>query len=105
MATPISPGEARAAFAPLIRFPKLALAVSGGADSMALTHLVARWRAEREPKPQLTVLSVDHGLRAESREEAAMVAASAASLGLPHALLTWRREERQGGGLQERARA
>jgi tRNA(Ile)-lysidine synthase len=105
MATRVSSGEVRAAFASLIRFPRLALAVSGGADSMALTHLIARWRAEREPKPELTVLTVDHGLRAESREEAAMVAASAASLGLPHAILSWTRDERHSGGLQERARA
>src|SRR5215831_3793536 len=101
MTMPISPGKARAAFAPLIRFPKLALAVSGGADSMALLHLIARWRAEDGRKREVTVLTVDHRLRAESREEAAMVASSAASLGLHHALLTWRRKERQGGGLQE----
>src|SRR5206468_2443987 len=37
-------------------------------------------------------------------EEAVMVGRMAASLGLPHSLLTWRREERQGGALQERAR-
>lgn len=104
MAMPITSGEARAAFAPLIRFPRLALAVSGGADSMALLHLIARWRAESVERPDLTVLTVDHGLRAESREEAAMVAASAASLGLPHAILCWTRDERQSGGLQERAR-
>jgi tRNA(Ile)-lysidine synthase len=104
MATPVSLGEARAAFASLIRFPKLALAVSGGADSMALLHLIARWRAEDAFKREVTVLTVDHGLRAESREEAAMVGRMAASLGLPHALLTWARDERQRGGLQERAR-
>jgi tRNA(Ile)-lysidine synthase len=105
MATPITSGEARAAFAPLIRFPRLALAVSGGADSMALTHLIARWRAEEGSKREVTVLTVDHGLRAESRAEAAMVARMAASLGLPHAILTWTRDGRPSGGLQERARA
>jgi tRNA(Ile)-lysidine synthase len=104
MATPISQVEARAAFALLSRFPRLALAVSGGADSMALLHLIARWRAEDACKREVTVLTVDHGLRASSREEAEMVGRMAASLGLPHALLTWMREERHGGGLQERAR-
>jgi tRNA(Ile)-lysidine synthase len=104
MATPITSGEARAAFAPLIRFPRLALAVSGGADSMALLHLVVRWRAEDALKGEVTVLTVDHGLRASSREEAAMVGRMAASLGLPHATLTWMRDERHSGGLQERAR-
>ena len=87
MTTPISSSEARAAFASLSRFPGLALAVSGGADSMALLHLMARWRAEGEAKPDLTVLTVDHGLRAESREEAVMVARMAESLGLPHVIL------------------
>jgi len=104
MTTPISSSEARAAFASLSHFPGLALAVSGGADSTALLHLMARWCAEGGAKPDLTVLTVDHGLRAESREEAAMVARMAESLGLPHVILTWRRIEAQGGGLQERAR-
>ena len=90
MATPISSSEARGAFASLSRFPRLALAVSGGADSMALLHLMAEWRADGEAKPDLTVLTVDHGLRAESRDEAAMVTRVATRLGLPHAILTWR---------------
>jgi tRNA(Ile)-lysidine synthase len=104
MTTPISSSEARAAFASLTRFPRLALAVSGGADSMALLHLMAEWRAEGEGKPDLTVLTVDHGLRAESREEAALVARMAKRLGLPHAILTWTRTVAPSGGLQERAR-
>ena len=49
---------------------------------MALLHLMAEWRAEGEARPDLTVLTVDHGLRAESREEAAMVARMAERLGL-----------------------
>jgi tRNA(Ile)-lysidine synthase len=102
--TPISSVEARAAFASLARFPRLALAVSGGADSMALLHLMAEWRAEGEPRPGLTVLTVDHGLRAESRDEAAMVMRTTERLGLPHAILTWRQGGKQSGGLQERAR-
>ena len=82
MAMPISSGEARAAFAPLSSFHRLALAVSGGADSMALLHLVAHSRAEDALTREVTVLTVDHGLRASSREEAAMVVRMAASLGL-----------------------
>jgi len=57
---------------------------------MALLHLMAEWRADGEAKPDLTVLTVDHGLRAESRDEAAMVTRVATRLGLPHAILTWR---------------
>ena len=103
-ATPISSSEARVAFAPLNRFPRIALAVSGGADSLALLHLMAEWRAEGEAEPDLTVLTVDHGLRTESREEAATVARMAARLGLRHATLTWTEGASQSGGLQERAR-
>ena len=105
MTTPVSSVEARAAFASLSRFPRLALAVSGGADSMALLHLMAGWRAQDEAKPDLAVLTVDHGLRGESREEAAMVARMAESLGLRHATLTWTQGASRSGGLQERARA
>jgi tRNA(Ile)-lysidine synthase len=104
MAAAISSSEARAAFASLSRFPRLALAVSGGADSVALLHLIARWRAEAVAKPDVTVLTVDHGLRPESFEEAAMVARMAKSLGLRHEILTWTPDTRQASALQERAR-
>ncbi len=104
MTTPISMDEARTLFARLTRFPRLALAVSGGVDSMALLHLIARWRAEDAIRKEATVLTIDHGLRANSREEAEMVGRMAACLGLPHAILTWTSDERQGGGLQQRAR-
>jgi tRNA(Ile)-lysidine synthase len=72
---------------------------------MALLHLMAEWRAEGEARPDLTVLTVDHGLRAESRGEAAMVARLAERLGLDHAILTWTEGARESGALQARARA
>jgi tRNA(Ile)-lysidine synthase len=100
----VSLSEMRKAFAPLARYPHLALAVSGGPDSLACLHLVARWRAKRGGKPELTVLTVDHGLRDGSRAEAVMVARAAASLGLPHAILDWSRGEAVIGGVQARAR-
>jgi tRNA(Ile)-lysidine synthase len=96
--------EARAALARLTRFPRLALAVSGGVDSMALLHLTASWRAEHAPERDVTVLTIDHGLRASSRQEAEMVGRMAARLGLPHAILIWTQDGRQAGGLQQRAR-
>ncbi|MGB3022773.1 MAG: ATP-binding protein, partial [Methyloceanibacter sp.] len=70
MSGPLASPEARAAFACLARYRRIALAVSGGPDSLALTHLVARWRAEGGVKPDVTVLTVDHRLRPGSREEA-----------------------------------
>ncbi len=104
-ASAVSPSEARAAFERLARHGKLALAVSGGPDSLALMHLVAEWRGGRTAGPELCVLTVDHGLREASREEAAMVGRLAASLGLPHAILTWAEGDKSGTALQARARA
>src|SRR5512142_313767 len=57
----------------------LVLAVSGGADSMALLHLVAR-RA-REHRWRVVVGHLDHGLRPESAGDAAFVREAAAALG------------------------
>jgi tRNA(Ile)-lysidine synthase len=105
---PVSEAEAGALFAPLSGFPRLALAVSGGADSMALLFLLHRWCSQRADRPNLTVLSVDHGLRPEAAAEAASVGRLAARFGLPHGLLAWdhRGAGRGGlqGGLQARAR-
>lgn len=57
----------------------VAVAVSGGGDSVALLHLAAAWAGARGRS--LHVLTVDHGLRAEAGEEAAFVAALAGRLG------------------------
>lgn len=51
----------------------LAVAVSGGPDSMALAFLLARWARARDGGPAVHALIVDHGLRAESSAEAAQV--------------------------------
>ena len=104
-AAPISPAEAQAAFARFEAYSRLALAVSGGPDSLALMQLAAEWRAERGACPELHVLSVDHGLRATSRDEAEMVGRLARSLGLHHAILTWDRRGEARTALQARARA
>jgi tRNA(Ile)-lysidine synthase len=104
MAAPLSLSQARRTFAPLARYRRVALAVSGGPDSLAALRLIALWRAEGGAKPDVTVLTVDHGLHLSSREEALMVARMAASLGLPHAILTWSPTDGKKGGLQVRAR-
>ena len=85
----ISLAEASKLLEPLKDFPRVALAVSGGPDSLALMYLAAWWGAAEPKAPALSVLTVDHGLRASSRDEALMVGRMASSLGLPHAILTW----------------
>lgn len=72
-------GDARAGFA-----------VSGGGDSMALLHLGAQAGIAAE------VATVDHGLRPEAADEAALVQARAAALGLRHETLVWAGRAAQG---------
>ncbi|OYQ32631.1 tRNA lysidine(34) synthetase TilS [Niveispirillum lacus] len=67
--------------------PQIAVGVSGGADSVALTLLLARWVGQRGGR--LLALTVDHGLRADSHAEAAKVAAWMANLGIEHRILPW----------------
>ena len=81
--------EVRALFADLAGHPVLILAVSGGPDSTALLVLAARWRETRKRGPKLVAVTVDHGLRAEARREAAAVKRLARSLGVPHRTLHW----------------
>ncbi|MCK1616297.1 tRNA lysidine(34) synthetase TilS [Bradyrhizobium sp. 159] len=88
--SPISAREARRLFAGLKTSPALVLAVSGGPDSVALMWLAARWRRSLARGPQLTVVTVDHGLRPEAAREAREVKRLAAELGLPHRTLRWR---------------
>ncbi len=59
---------------------RVGVAVSGGADSMALLHLLLEARGELPL--DLYVLHVDHGLRAGSTSEAEAVAGWASDLGL-----------------------
>lgn len=66
----------------------LGVAVSGGGDSLALMHLLARRAAGGGPA--LHVATVDHRLRAESADEAKLVREAAAALGFSHEVLEWR---------------
>jgi len=84
--------ELPALFAGLAGEARLGVAVSGGPDSTALLLLAARWRAARGGTPDLVVLTVDHGLRAEAARECAEVAALAVRLGLAAATLRWNPE-------------
>ena len=61
---------------------RIGAAVSGGGDSMALLSLMRPWCAKRGV--ELRVVSVDHGIRAESRNECSLAGEFAAGLGLDH---------------------
>jgi len=78
----------------------IALAVSGGGDSMAMLALSHGWA--RVMGLRLSVVTVDHGLRAGSAAEAAMVAQECAALGHEHATLRWHWDGK--GNLQDAAR-
>ena len=77
-----------AAFAPFEPAPRLALAVSGGADSMALALLAGRW-ARGAGGEAVVALVVDHALREGSAAEAAETVRRCRSMGLAAELLVW----------------
>jgi len=66
----------------------IAVAVSGGGDSVALMHLLAAYAKAHKRKPPI-VLTVDHGLRKSSARDARQVAARAKKAGLAAHILTW----------------
>lgn len=101
-ASPISAAEANRLFGLLHHFSPLVLAVSGGPDSTALMVLAARWRG-RAKSPRLVAVTVDHGLRQESKREAAAVEKLAHKLGIEHRTMTWTGRKPK-TGLQEAAR-
>lgn len=90
-----------AAFGPFEGEPHLAVAVSGGADSLALGLLAQAWTRERHG--QLTAFTVDHRLRPESAVEAAQVGCWLAARGIAHRILVWS-DPKPATGLQAAAR-
>jgi tRNA(Ile)-lysidine synthase len=100
---PVSLAEARKFFAPFADRPAIVIAVSGGPDSTSLLWLVSRWRAARKKGPELFAVTVDHGLRTESRREAQDVQHVAKSLGVPHRIVRWTGPKPK-TGIQEAAR-
>lgn len=69
----------------------MAVAVSGGSDSMALLTLAAEFG--RTAGISVSAITVDHGLRPEARDEARFVSRACAAMGVAHRTLTWRRED------------
>ena len=100
----VSASEAKVLFSGLQAFPTLVLAVSGGPDSTALMVLATRWRDSLKTKPKLIAVTIDHGLRKESKREAAGVARLARKLKIAHRTLRWN-GRKPSTGVQEAARA
>ncbi|MFP4097629.1 MAG: tRNA lysidine(34) synthetase TilS [Alphaproteobacteria bacterium] len=76
---------------------KVAVAVSGGADSMVLCHALLEYVAAYSPKTHVYVLSVDHRLRSEAADEVLFVGQQVGALPCSsHHILVW-----DGGAAQE----
>ena len=88
-------------FAPFEAKPLIAVAVSGGRDSMALALLSRDWVRARRGK--IVALIVDHGLRPEARTEAQAAQAILGEQGIEAAILPWSGEKPR-TGLQSTAR-
>lgn len=78
-----------AAFGPFEPAPRLAVGLSGGADSLALAALSLSW--VKPQGGQVTALIVDHRLRASSTVEAQWARQTAQTLGADARVLTWQR--------------
>lgn len=90
-----------APFAPFERSPVIAVAVSGGRDSLALALLAHDWAAARGG--HIVGLIVDHALRPEAAHEAAVTAGLLVRHGCEAVVLHWSGAKPR-TGLQEAAR-
>src|SRR3989344_4400379 len=79
---------------------KVAVAVSGGADSMALALLAAEYFGAKN----IVAVTVDHGLRRESAVEALKVARWMKKYGIRHQILRWKGIKKK-SNIQAEARA
>jgi tRNA(Ile)-lysidine synthase len=79
-----------------------AVGLSGGGDSVALLHLLARWAKDGAVAPPV-VLIVDHGLRKNSAAEAKKAASLAKKLGVRAHTLLWK-GRKPAGDLEAAAR-
>ena len=94
----LAASDFEALLAPFGQITKLAIAVSGGPDSMALLSLAAA--SKNVP---IIAFTVDHGLRAEAKAEAEMVANWCVGQGISHQTLLWEHNGVE-GNLQANAR-
>ncbi|QKX01396.1 tRNA lysidine(34) synthetase TilS [Wolbachia endosymbiont of Cruorifilaria tuberocauda] len=75
---------------------KVAVAVSGGIDSITLLHLMVSWTKRIQYSLPVS-LTVNHGLRSESKEEAEFVLGYAKKLGVKESfILNWEKQNIKG---------
>lgn len=84
-----------------INLNRVAVGVSGGADSLALIKLLSRYRENNNC--QIVALTVNHHLRTEADEEAMYVASLMNEFGVEHHILNWF-PENICSGIEEKAR-
>lgn len=90
--TPSEFSHLMAPFAPFESPPTVAVATSGGPDSLALALLAHQWAKDLGGKA--IALTVDHRLRRSSTAEAHQVKAWLEARGMEHHILTWERESK-----------
>jgi len=84
-----------------LKWDKIAVGVSGGADSLALVLLLDE--VFKNSGCRLSAITVNHHLRPEADAEAAYVARLLAGYGIEHHILDWHHEEIV-SGVEEKAR-
>jgi len=81
----------------------IAVGLSGGGDSMALTHMLCQWAVENDC--QIHALSVNHNLRDDSAHEAELIATYSRDFpNITHQILKWNHDEKTQSAVMERAR-
>ena len=77
-------------FSRYVNHDRIALAVSGGRDSMALMYLVYRWKAHLALNIDIEVLTVNHNLRKAAEDECRFVHKITENYGFRHTVLSWK---------------
>lgn len=93
--------ELMSSMGPFENRPSIAVAVSGGPDSIALSLLLRDWARQRGGN--VIGLTVDHGLRVGAGDESKQVAKWFRALKIEHKILYWR-GSKPSAGVQDAAR-